>query len=180
MRIVSAPRPSDATPSFTSTIRWEDRSWLYWERMLFSMFQRPIFGAVMLCTLIVPLSILTVPLMPLVSLALLKAPPQPSGEFEVGLSDMQKQLTLDGGSSTTLRLRVFYPAAQSSGVCRRAVRWLPAGPAGARYAVQHGQALPLPKWLRHIFAGWLTCFLRFANLPTRMSKVMRSHSAGRG
>ena len=53
---------------------------------------------------------------------------------------------------------------------RRRAAWLPTGPAGPRYAVQHGFGLPLPQKLKRLLASYLTWFLRFARLPSRVSR----------
>ena len=154
--------------SFEPKIPFEDRTWFAWETLLWQSTQRPVLGiALLLC--VVPLSILSVPLLPFVSLALLRPPPPPRGIYEVGTSDVQHRLTMDG--NPILRLRVFYPAARAPWALRRkwsSRSWLAPDKSRGRYATRHAYALPLPSACLRFLAPYLGWVLRWARLPKRV------------
>ena len=179
MRVLSRPPPR-AAAAFRPSIPWEGRKWLRWEKLLFSATQSPAKGAALLAVLL-PLSLVAVPVLPLASLALLRAPPTPRGLYEVGVAEVQPTLQLEGPGNLTgpeqIRLRVFYPAERPAAAPRRwllagsgGVRsWLPPGGAARRYADAHVGCLPLPKRLvpcLRRFIGWV---LHFARLPRRVA-----------
>ena len=180
MRVLSRPPPR-AAAAFRPSIPWEGRKWLRWEKLLFSATQSPAKGAALLAVLL-PLSLVAVPVLPLASLALLRAPPTPRGLYEVGVAEVQPTLQLLGPGNLTgpeqIRLRVFYPAEQTTAAPRRwlfagsgGVRsWLPRGAGEARrYAEAHVGCLPLPKRLVPFLRRFLGWVLHFARLPRRVA-----------
>lgn len=170
--VTAAPKISQ----FTSVIPWEGRKWEVWEKTLYTSFQNPALG-VALALFVVPLSVLTLPFMPLISLALLRAPPPPTGRYEVGMSDVQQKL-LSMSGEPMLRMRVFYPTESPS---RERPTWLPPGPAAGRYATAHGDALPFPKRVRLWLAPFLMWFIRHARMSERVSRdVPPSRAAEHG
>eukprot|EP00966_Prymnesium_polylepis_P247673 5727247-Prymnesium_polylepis.1 len=109
-----------SAPAFTPSVTWEGRKWLRWERLLYSASQSPAVGIAVLAVLL-PVSLASLPLLPLVSLALLRAPPTPCGAYDVGVAEIQPTLYLRprGGpqhqtQEQEIRLRVFYPAARAT------------------------------------------------------------------
>ena len=62
MRASSAP--------FRSTIAWETRKWLPWETFLYTAMQKPALGVALLAVLL-PVSIIILPLMPLINVYML-------------------------------------------------------------------------------------------------------------
>ena len=179
MRMLSRPPPR-AAAAFRPSIPWEGRKWLRWEKLLFSATQSPAKGAALLAVLL-PLSLVAVPVLPLASLALLRAPPTPRGLYEVGVAEVQPTLQLQGPGNLTgpeqIRLRVFYPAERPAAAPRRwllagsgGVRsWLPPGGAARRYAEAHVGCLPLPKRLVPFLRRFLGWVLHFARLPRRVA-----------
>ena len=178
MRILSPP-PTRPAATFRPSITWEGRKWLTWEKLLYSATQSPAKGAALLAVLF-PLSLAIVPVLPLVSLALLRAPPTPRGLYEVGVAEVQPTLQLQGLGVTgpeQIRLRVFYPAEPPAAAPRRwllagsggARSWLPPGGAARRYAEAHVGCLPLPKRLVPLLSRFFGWVLHFARLPMRVA-----------
>ena len=81
-------RPAHVRTAFRPTISWDDRRWLKWERFLYSASNSPAVGIGLLAVL-APLSVAMLPVLPLVSVALLRAPPEPQGVHEVGVAEIQ-------------------------------------------------------------------------------------------
>ena len=187
MRAVRATVPN----AFRPVIDWDARRWLPWEKTLWASMQKPVVGAALLLFL-VPLSIVALPLAPLLSLAALRAPPAPRGLHDVGSAEVQQLIGTESVlPPKMLRLRVFYPARpvrsasgkprlfdHAGGWSRRA--WLPPDNTRGRYATQHAHALPFPKKLSSILAPYLGWVLRFAKLPRRVVRGAPplSHTAG--
>jgi platelet-activating factor acetylhydrolase len=150
-------------PTFRSTIAWETRKWLHWETFLYTAMQKPALG-VMLLAVLLPVSIIILPLMPLITLLTLRPPPEPSGAHAVGFSDCCLPLP---ARDTSLRLRIFYPSAPHI-TARGRSSWLPPGRIAGRYATGHGEGLPFPERVRSLLGPYMTWALRFARLPRQV------------
>lgn len=150
-------------PTFRSTIAWETRKWLHWETFLYTAMQKPALG-VMLLAVLLPVSIIILPLMPLITLLTLRPPPEPSGAHAVGVSDCCLPLP---ARDTSLRLRIFYPSAPHI-TARGRSSWLPPGRIAGRYATGHGEGLPFPERVRSLLGPYMTWALRFARLPRQV------------
>ena len=150
-------------PTFRSTIAWETRKWLPWETFLYTAMQKPALGVVLLAVLL-PVSIIILPLMPLITLLTLRPPPEPSGAHAVGISDCCLPLP---ARDTSLRLRIFYPSAPHI-TARGRSSWLPPGRIAGRYATGHGEGLPFPERVRSLLGPYMTWALRFARLPRQV------------
>ena len=157
-----AARASWDSREFASRISWDSRQWLRWERLLYASMQRPALGIALLAALL-PCTLVALPVMPLLSLALLRCTPTPRGRHDVGIADVEQRLLSLPGPAPLARLRVFYPSKAERE--RPRASWLPDGPARGRYATQHGFALPLPRWATRFLAPFLTSFLRLARCP---------------
>ena len=172
-----------ATPRlpFRCAIPWESRQWQPWERFLFgALGRKKNLLALTALALMMPIAIAVLPALPLISLALLSAPPRPGGPYSVGIADVLRRFAVTTGTEDMLRLRVFYPSLpppplkwherlRLSGASSSSA-WLPDGEAGVRYANAHPEALPLPKRMRRRIAPFLGWFLRFAKLPQGVSR----------
>ena len=160
-----------AVAGFRTTVDWNSRTWQPWEKFLFSAFNGAKHKLVALFMML-PCLMLLLPFMPLISLLLLRAPPAPQGYYGVGLSDVQRLLSLNvaGVGSNMLRMRVFYPASVDGSSGTSAASWLPDGQATSRYARAHPDALPFPKRFRKVFAPLLSAFLFRARLDKRVSR----------
>ena len=159
-------------PRWGSAIPFEERRWFAWEKLLWNSYQHPALGVALLVVL-VPLSIMALPLLPFFSLATLRPPPPPRGQYEVGSTDVNQLCTIDG-SPRMLRLRVFYPARPPPKRRRLPWRsshsWLAPDAARFRYATQHAYGLPLPKCLLRVLAPYLGWVLLWAKLPSRVRR----------
>ena len=155
--------------AFAPTIKFEARTWLLWERTLYSAATgNRLVGALLL--LLLPMMVIALPLLPILFVLSLRSPVAPTGMHRVGVRDVETVVSDDaGGESKLLRVRVFYPASASVqppwtswfGIGQ----WLPSGHASKRYALAHTVALPLPAWLKPWLAP-LGSFLRLARLPS--------------
>ena len=157
-------------PSFRATLSWDDRIWNPIERYLWAAATGSSKLALATALLLLPLLVLSIPIMPLLLVAQLRSPPSPRGAWaNVGVSDVQQRID---AVDATLRVRAFYPASAPPTKWRFGARsWLPSGPAASRYAAAHIRyGVPLPQRVANFLSTFLGAALLLARLPGRVSR----------
>lgn len=140
-----APRQQDRLKEpFTPSIAWSERSWLYYEKLLYHLSQKPRVGLLVAAIVLPCLALAGILLYPLLFLyTACKTVPQPSGAYTVGQHDFLHTLR----TGETLRLRMWYPS-DPADKRRETCWWLPGDLAmRVQYARSYPVALNFPSWL---------------------------------